>query len=90
MLEQSIFEFEKLFLCAQEYQDDELSDHSSVIEAMTKSLQVLLKDLQRCGEFSDRVGSQIMPQVKQMRPINPVCPLITAINSACRQGVREI
>ena len=90
MLEQAVFEIEKLSLCAQEDQDDELYDHSSVFNAMAKSLQVLLKDLQGRREYSDRERLQIMPQVNQMRSVIPIYPLIAAIDSACRQGVRKI
>ena len=70
--------------------DTEYYYHSGVFEAMAKSLQVLLKDLKGCGEFSDREGLQIMPQVNQLRLIIPFYLLIAVIDSACRQGVREI
>ncbi len=82
MLDQAIFEFEELSLCIQEDLDDELYGHASVFEAMVKTLQVLLKDLQGRGEFSDRIELQIIPQVNQLHLIIPFCLLVAAIDSA--------
>lgn len=91
LLAQAIFKLEEFSLCAQEdLVDDERYDHSSEFEAMAKSLRVLFQELQGRGEFSDRERSQIMPQVNHSGLIFPFFPLIAAIDSACRQGIREI
>ncbi len=82
LLEQAKFEIEELSLSAQEDLDDELYDYSGVFEAMAKSLQMLLTVLQGSGEFSDREGLQVIPQVNQLRLIVPIYPLIAVIDSA--------
>lgn len=77
-------------MCAQEDLDDELYDHSGVFEAMAKSLQVWLKELQGRRDFSDREEMQPISQVNPLGLIIPFHPLIAAIDSTCRLGVREI
>ena len=89
-VEQAIFEFEDLARCVQEDLDDELHDFADEFESMTQQLKQLQSELTGRLEYANSRGLAFMPRVHQLRTVIPFYLLIKTIDTACRQGVRDV
>ena len=88
-IDEVIFEFEELIICADEDIDDELHDYISEFEEMANSFRKLLEEIEGLTEYSNPHGLAIMQRSRQLRSIIPFYQLINSIDAACRQGVRK-
>ena len=88
-IDQAVFEFEELSICAEEDLEDELYDYAEEFCNMAKSLQSLRKRLEGESDFSDARGLDFMQRARQLRPIIPFFSLIELVDTACRNGVKE-
>ena len=89
-IDQAIFEFNDLSICTQEDLEEELYDYLNVFNAMAEALKMLKSDLNGRSEYTDSRGLVFMNRAVQLRFAIPFFSLIEAIDSACRQGVRDI
>ena len=87
LIDQAVFEFKELAVCAVEDLEDELHDYSAEFEAMAKSLEELKEQLSIEGENVLGKGLKFMQRAIQLRQIIPFFNLIEVIDNACRQGV---
>ena len=87
LIDQAVFEFKELAVCAVEDLEDELHDYAAEFEAMAKSLEELREQLSTESENVLGKGLKFMQRATQLRQIIPFFNLIEVIDSACRQGV---
>ena len=88
-IDQAVFEFEELSICAEDDLEDELYDYADEFRNMAKSLQSLRNRLEGEVDFSDDRGLDFMQRARQLQPIIPFYSLIELVDAACRNGVKE-
>ena len=87
-IDQAVFEFEELSICAEDDLEDELYDYADEFRNMAKSLQSLRNRLEGEVDFSDDRGLDFMQRARQLQPIIPFYSLIELVDAACRNGVK--
>ena len=87
LIEQPIFEFDKLATSAEDGLDDKLYDFAPEFRAMSRSLGAWHHQIVGKVAFVESRGLAFMRRAQQIRCIVPFFDLMQAIDGACRKGV---
>ncbi len=87
LIEQAIFEFDKLAIGAEDGPKYELYDLAPEFRAMSRTLGALHHQIVGKIAFVESRGLTFMRRAQQTRHIIPSFNLMNAIDEACRKGV---